>query len=781
MVRFFKGVIREISFWMVVVISLGMVISLATFNTDDPAWTHTTKVAKIHNFCGVVGAWFSDITLYFFGYPAYLLPLVLIQCSWFLFKHGTLMELDAEIVLLRVLGFFVALLMSSGIYTLQMHQLIMLDKLPGNISAGGLVGIHVSQSLAKAFGFNWCNLLMHCLLLAGVTLTTGLSWLRILDWIGGSVLRVIKWIWNFRDILQVCRSSSKDEADQLACTAINSKQTDDNPNVGDGGNILTLSSPSWDWWGKKIRKLWKRQIGKPKPGVGKSIGVSNTCDFIKKKERTAVPNFGLGSLSLNFDRGSKTNTRIEPVFNMLHKQYLWNSDMQQQEQSNSTADSRIDLPELSNIDPNQQVPMVCLSGILPSLDFLNRPIARKVEADHLSSNLREISRQVDKLFKSFGIDSRVISVQSGPVITSIEVESAHEVKISQISNLDKDLARVLSVPMLRIVVAVVNGKSLIGLEIPNQHREIVYLREILETQVFIEYNRHLTLALGMDIQGSPVIVNLEKRPHLLVAGSVRSGKSVAINTILLSLLYRALPSELRLILLDIEMQELSMYQDIPHLLTPVVSNMKDAVKVLRWCIREMDYRYQLMAALKVRNINGFNCKIKDGINSPFWKDDSALMYNSMPLQLLPQIVIVISELADIMMAGAKVEECIVQLAQKARAAGIHLILVTQHPSVDVITGLIKANIPTRVALQLASEVASQNVLDQPGAERLLGCGDILYLPSDTCSPQRVQGAFVDNQEVNRVVEFLRQTGSPNYIEDLIIELGEPNKITEEYS
>ena len=251
-----------------------------------------------------------------------------------------------------------------------------------------------------------------------------------------------------------------------------------------------------------------------------------------------------------------------------------------------------------------------------------------------------------------------------------------------------------------------------------------------------------------------------------MAGSVGSGKSVAINTILLSLLYSSPPSELRLILLDMKMRELSMYEDIPHLLTPVVSNMEDAVKVLRWCICEMEHRYQLMAALRVRNISGFNCKIKginNGTSSPFWKDDCTLICDSIPLQLLPQIVIVISELADVMIAGVKVEECIVQLVQKARAAGIHLILVTQYPSVDVITGLIKANISTRVALQLASEVDSQNVLDQPGAERLLGCGDILYLPSDTCSPKRVQGAFVDSQEVNRVVEFLRQTGSPDYI------------------
>jgi S-DNA-T family DNA segregation ATPase FtsK/SpoIIIE len=411
---------------------------------------------------------------------------------------------------------------------------------------------------------------------------------------------------------------------------------------------------------------------------------------------------------------------------------------------------------------------------LPPLDLLDppppRPAGTSVEV------LESMSRRVESLLKSFGIEVRVVAVEPGPVITRFEVEPAPGVKVSQISNLAKDLARGLSVISVR-VVEIIPGKSVIGLEIPNRQREIVYLREVLESAIYNQSASPLTLALGKDISGHPTMANLAKMPHLLVAGTTGSGKSVAINAMLLSLLYKASPSEVRLILVDPKMLELSIYEDIPHLLTPVVTDMKEAANALRWCVAEMERRYRLMATLKVRNIAGFNRKVQDalatgeGLVDPFWNPGSAeTPGETAVLQPLPFIVVVIDELADMMMiVGKKVEELIARLAQKARAAGIHLILATQRPSVDVITGLIKANIPTRVAFQVSSRVDSRTILDQMGAEQLLGHGDMLYLPPGTGLPQRVHGAFVDDHEVNRVVDYLRQTGAPDYIDEVLAE------------
>ena len=411
---------------------------------------------------------------------------------------------------------------------------------------------------------------------------------------------------------------------------------------------------------------------------------------------------------------------------------------------------------------------------LPPLELLDLPPARV--AGYSDAVLEDLSRRVESLLKSFGIEVRVVAVEPGPVITRFEIEPAPGVKVSQISNLVKDLARGLSVTSVR-VVEVIPGKSVIGLEIPNQQREIVYLREVLEAPVYTQAASPLTLALGKDSSGKPTVANLAKMPHLLVAGTTGSGKSVAINAMLLSLLYKAPPSEVRLILVDPKMLELSVYEDIPHLLTPVVTDMKEAANALRWCVVEMERRYKLMAALKVRNIAGFNHKILDAeaageaLVDPFWNSaEAGATLRPTPLRTLPFIVVVIDELADMMMiVGKKVEELIARLAQKARAAGIHLILATQRPSVDVITGLIKANIPTRVAFQVSSRVDSRTILDQMGAEQLLGHGDMLYLPPGTGLPQRVHGAFVDDHEVNRVVEYLRQTGAPDYIDEVLAE------------
>jgi S-DNA-T family DNA segregation ATPase FtsK/SpoIIIE len=383
------------------------------------------------------------------------------------------------------------------------------------------------------------------------------------------------------------------------------------------------------------------------------------------------------------------------------------------------------------------------------------------------------SRLIEKKLMDFGIEVRVVAAYPGPVITRYEIEPATGVKGSQILNLVKDLARALSVVSIR-VVETIPGKSYMGLEIPNPKRQTVRLSEILSSEVYAAMGSPLTLALGKDIAGKPVVADLAKMPHLLVAGTTGSGKSVAINAMILSLLYKATPNEVRLILVDPKMLELSVYGDIPHLLAPVVVDMKQAAHALTWCVAEMERRYRVMSSLGVRNLAGYNQKIRDAqkAGAPIANPFSLTPDAPEPLSELPLIVVVIDELADLMMVvGKKVEELIARLAQKARAAGVHLILATQRPSVDVITGLIKANIPTRIAFQVSSKVDSRTILDQMGAESLLGQGDMLYLPPGTGLPQRVHGAYVADDEVHKVVEYLKSRGVPQYI-DGILE-GEP--------
>jgi len=403
---------------------------------------------------------------------------------------------------------------------------------------------------------------------------------------------------------------------------------------------------------------------------------------------------------------------------------------------------------------------------LPPLHLLDEP---EKDFEVLSKETIEFtSRLIERKLKEFGVDVKVVAAFPGPVITRYEIEPAVGVKGNQVINLIKDLARALSVASIR-VVETIPGKTSMGLEIPNPKRQIVRLQEILSSQVYADSASPLTIALGKDISGRPVVSDLAKMPHALVAGTTGSGKSVAINAVILSLVYKTTPDQTRLILIDPKMLELSVYEGIPHLLTPVVTDMREAASALRWCVNEMERRYKLMSALGVRNLGGYNQKIRDAAkNEEPVVDPFAPPEAPEYLEELPLIVVVIDELADLMMvAGKKVEHLIARLAQKARASGIHLLLATQRPSVDVITGLIKANIPTRIAFQVSSKIDSRTILDQMGAEALLGQGDMLYLPPGSGYPQRIHGAFVADHEVHRVVEYLKEHGEPNYIEDIL--------------
>ncbi len=413
------------------------------------------------------------------------------------------------------------------------------------------------------------------------------------------------------------------------------------------------------------------------------------------------------------------------------------------------------------------------SGDLPPLSLLDE--ARVTGKGYSPEALEALSRQVEMKLKDFRIEARVVGVFPGPVITRFELEPAPGIRGSQISSLDKDIARGLSVVSVR-VVDVIPGKSVVGLEIPNQHREMVFLSEILRSKEYDKATSVLTLAMGKDIGGRPSVVDVARMPHLLVAGTTGSGKSVALNAMIVSLLYKATARDVRMIMIDPKMLELSVYEGIPHLLAPVVTDMKEASNALRWCVAEMERRYKLMAAVGVRNLAGYNRKVREAaeqgqpIPDPLFNVAKAAPgEHPKPLETMPNIVVIIDEFADMMMVARKnVEELIARLAQKARASGIHLILATQRPSVDVITGLIKANIPTRVAFQVSSKIDSRTILDQSGAETLLGNGDMLYLPPGTANTERVHGAFVSDEEVHRVVKYLREThGKAEYLHGIL--------------
>ena len=430
---------------------------------------------------------------------------------------------------------------------------------------------------------------------------------------------------------------------------------------------------------------------------------------------------------------------------------------------------RVEIPKSVRVQKEKQVPLFeeLPDSLLPPLKLLD-PADENIEA--ISPDTLEFtSRLIEKKLLDFGVEVKVLAAYPGPVVTRFEIEPAVGVKGSQIINLVRDLARALSVLSIR-VVETIPGKSCMGLEIPNPKRQMVRLSEILSSQVYADMASPLTMALGKDIAGHPIVADLGRMPHLLVAGTTGSGKSVAINAMILSLLYKAPPSQVRLILVDPKMLELSVYEGIPHLLAPVVTDMRQAANALNWCVGEMERRYKLMSALGVRNMAGFNQKVRDAIKkkAPLNNPIASTPENPVPLLEMSLIVVVIDELADLMMVvGKKVEELIARLAQKARAAGIHLILATQRPSVDVITGLIKANIPTRIAFQVSAKVDSRTILDQMGAEALLGQGDMLFLPPGQGYPQRVHGAFVDDQEVHKVVEHLKSLAKPQYIDEVL--------------
>jgi S-DNA-T family DNA segregation ATPase FtsK/SpoIIIE len=649
--------------WWLSLIFLGfyLTITLATYSSQDPSWSHSVSgTHSIHNAGGIIGSYLSDLLLYIFGLSSWWLSFLCFFSIWLLYpQYNKDLKGYRSFLLFNYFGFFLLISASSAFEA--GHLIDLPAQFP--LSQGGLLGRLFDQALRSSLGYVGSSIFLITSIAIGFSLFTGWSWLKISEHSGHFTFALFqRGQYRYRD-----------------------------------------------WQDRKHGRIIEQQ----------------RLELLESERRKSE---------------NRSPVNIE------------SPDVQ--------------IKKSERVQKEKQIPLFNFSdNLLPPLHLLDQP-SHQVEPQS-PETIEFISRLIEKKLMDFGIEAKVISAQPGPVITRYEFEPAPGVKGSQVTNLSKDLARALSVVSVR-VVETIPGKTCMGLEIPNPKRQIVYLSEIMSSQIFADTSASLTIALGKDISGRPEVADLSKMPHVLIAGTTGSGKSVAINALILSLLYKANSEKVRMIFIDPKMLELSVYEGIPHLLAPVVTDMRQAANALNWCVGEMERRYKLMSMLGVRNLAGYNQKIKDSMKDGSPIADPVNPENTEPLSEMPLIVIVIDELADLMMVvGKKIEELIARLAQKARASGIHLVLATQRPSVDVITGLIKANIPARIAFQVSSKIDSRTILDQMGAETLLGQGDMLYQPAGSGYPQRIHGAFVSDQEVHKVVSYLKSHGEPNYIEGIL--------------
>ena len=730
-----------------------LVFALFSFNAADPGWSQTGYQMPIHNLGGSVGAYIADLFLSIFGLIAYSLPFVIAITGWLLFqKYHRLLALDYLTLGLKIIGFILFYLGLTALASMNFSGAFY-------FSAGGILGDALSSSFLPYFSFAGSTILFLSFLLTGFVLLTGFSLLAFIDTVGEYTIKGLFFLWALPVKVKaklVQRKAQQEKILQEQQLAI--KNTDK-----DEVNILSKvrKTKLVDQAQPEIEQAFK-DISLPLSTENEDVFVISSADvpvIHQRKEPFVEIDDLLGErIEINVQE-QVSDDEIAAAFADVEKI--------------TVADDVESIPaSATNIDallPNDESVFDKYKG-MPSIDLLDRP--DKAENPVTQDELAQTSRLVEAKLLDFGVQVKVVAVYPGPVITRFELELAPGVKVSKISNLSKDLARSLSAISVR-VVEVIPGKSVIGLELPNKHREIVRLSEVIACDAFKNASSPLTMVLGADIAGEPVVVDLGKMPHLLVAGTTGSGKSVGVNAMIVSLLYKSTPEDVRLIMIDPKMLELSVYEGIPHLLTEVVIDMKEAANSLRWCVGEMERRYKLMSALGVRNLKGYNKKVLAAIESkeplidPLWHPSDNMDQTAPQLEKLPSIVVIIDEFADMMVTvGKKVEELIARIAQKARAAGIHLVLATQRPSVDVITGLIKANIPTRMAFQVSSGLNSRTILDQQGAEQLLGQGDMLYLPPGSGVPTRVHGAFVDDHEVHAVVKDWKERGDPNYIEEI---------------
>jgi len=654
--------LREAGWLLVFALAAWLALVLATYHPTDPGPHFDGPATAILNKGGLAGAWIAGALYFVFGFSAWWWVVFGVLAVSRLYRRVEEWELIGRRSLAATLsGFAIVMAASCTLEALRLHGLV-----PREFEPGGALGTVVAPFVGRALGFTGGTLLLLAALAGGISIFTGLSWLRFAE-VTGAALE-----WSF-------------------------------------GLVRA-----------RVEARRDREEGR-----------------LKAQEREE-----------KVEEARKVFEDHEPIRIEM---------------------PAVEVPRSERVVREKQVPLFAElpDSPLPPLSILDAPDTH-VERP-TPETLEYTSRLIERKLLDFNVQVKVVAAYPGPVITRYEIEPAVGVKGAQVVNLARDLARALSVMAIR-VVETIPGTSCMGLEIPNPKREIVRLSEIVGSQAYADMHSKVTLALGKDITGKPMVADLAKMPHLLVAGTTGSGKSVAINAMILSLLYKATWKEVRLILVDPKMLELSVYEGIPHLLAPVVTDMKQAASALHWCVGEMERRYKLMSQFSVRNVASFNQKVREGIEkkerltNPFTLTPD----HPEPLEPMHQIVVVIDELADLMMVtGKKVEELIARLAQKSRAAGIHLVLATQRPSVDVITGLIKANVPTRIAFQVSSKVDSRTILDQQGAESLLGQGDMLYLTPGHGMPTRVHGAYVGDAEVHRVVEALKKQGEAQYLDEIL--------------
>jgi DNA segregation ATPase FtsK/SpoIIIE-like protein len=761
--------------WLATAVALlYFVLILLSYNKADPGWSHENAVPHVANLGGRAGAWLADLLLFIFGFSAWWLCVCFTRGVWKGYRrlHSRFVieaapeepEHQGEAVV-RWIGFVLMFAGSVGLEYLRMWSLkVSLPRKPG-----GVLGQLIGHAAENGLGFTGATLLLLLLFGLGFSWYFQVSWLALAERIGETVELAVDW---FRLRLEdredrrygEAAATKRDEVvggerakyvEKHAAPALARPA----PRPDDGDEAFEQVPPAPGFLAKAMAKV-KGKGGKDDAKQAPAAAPKAEPVFDLDGDDTGEPPRHAQALAT-------AAAAAAPVFPV------------------PAAPSPSAAPALAPIKIEPQVVSVPRSeraekekqtalfnglpgdSTLPPLGLLDEaPPAQETVA---IETLEFTSRLIEKKLSDFGVEAKVVAAYPGPVVTRYEIEPATGVKGSQIVNLARDLARSLSLTSIR-VVETIPGKNYMALELPNPKRQIVRLTEIVGSKIYGDSPSSLTVALGKDIAGKPVIADLAKMPHLLVAGTTGSGKSVGINATILSLLYKSDPDDVRLILIDPKMLEMSVYEGIPHLLAPVVTDMRQAGHALNWAVNEMERRYKLMSKLGVRNLAGYNAKIleaakrEEHIPNPF----SIVPDNPEPLEKLPTIVIIIDELADLMMVvGKKVEELIARIAQKARAAGIHLILATQRPSVDVITGLIKANIPTRIAFQVSSKIDSRTILDQMGAETLLGMGDMLYMPPGTGLPVRVHGAFVSDEEVHRVVKHLQSTGAPNYIEGIL--------------
>jgi len=751
--------LKQTSIFILSGITAVVLLALVTYNPADPGLFHLDRNTVIQNKAGAAGAYLADVLMGFLGYLSYLIPIVFIVSALLLFrsKDGKKNNINLGIT---VFGVFLALFSGSGLATLLWPESHL------SHTSGGLLGHGIARMFVHLLDDIGATMILFTGFIAGITLFADIQWIKLVDKIGELVLTGIEFFTGDDDSGKSNKSGkSKKVPTKGESSMSGSSKGSSNGDSTSMFGALTAALTSLFFWNKTKNEGLSSGLQEPKTDLLEEI-INNQP--LNKEPVLGVPDY-IKKDTVSSDAAVSPNTKgdkisaVKQAVNKLTK----NKGSKQTAKSNKPKKTK-QLSLAKAID-------------LPPVSLLNPPPHNQ---GSFSEEQMEIhGRNIVEALEHFGVrGAEIDSYYPGPIITRFELQLPPGIKVSKITGLAQDMARNMCVPSIR-VVEIIPGKTTIGIEVPNEKRDLVSIREILDSNVFKESSSALTMVLGKNIEGKPSIADLSRMPHLLIAGTTGSGKSVGVNAMLISLLYKSTPDKVKLILIDPKMLELSIYEGVPHLLTPVVTDMKDASNALRWAVGEMERRYALMSFMKVRGIAAYNEKVKSAIakGEPITDPgfDPTLHIDVRPsiLEPLPFIVIVIDEFADmIMVVGKKVEELIARLAQKARAAGIHLILATQRPSVDVITGLIKANIPTRIAFQVSTKIDSRTILDQGGAETLLGHGDMLYLPPGTGLPIRIHGAFVADSEVEDVVNYLKLQGEPEYVTDVIDDTGSSGAI-----